>query len=205
MMASRASSRSQAQTNEEQTADMISNLTMTQLLYILQRIKQLSFHSQDYAKTLLSESPQLCLALIHAQYIVAGKQLDSKLLPLTADEIKMSHDRLNLIRLIDSNPTAQIGLVGPGSSVAADVGLSKRFESQHLRGSGDQASELSRLLAGLDPTVLAKVMESVTGGESIDSETMVQTLLNLSPDQIAALPEGVQRQVLKLLEESLAV
>ena len=202
-MSSRPSSRSES--NEEQTAEMISNLTMTQLLYILQRIKQLSFHSQDYAKKLLTESPQLCLALIHAQYLVAGKKLDTQMLPLTADEIKMSHDRLNLIRLMDSNPTAQVGLVGAGTSVPEEVGLSKRFQSQHLRGAGDQASELSRLLAGLDPTILAKVMESVTGGESIDSDTMVQTLLNLSPEQIAALPEGVQRQVLKLLEESLAV
>lgn len=128
-MSSRSSGRANGQSHEDQTAEMISNLTMTQLLYILQRIRQLSFHSQEYAKKLLTESPQLCLALIHAQYIVSGKKLDSHLLPLTADEIKMSHDRLNLIRMMDANPNAHMGVIGSGSSAPADVGLSRKFST----------------------------------------------------------------------------
>lgn len=193
--------------NEEQTSEMISNLTMTQLLFILQRIQQLSFHSQEHAKKLLTDSPQLALALIHAQYIVAGKRLDSQLLPLSPDEIKMASDRMSLIRLLDTNPSAQVNVIGAGTSVPQDVGLSKKFQSQYLFGQGDQATELSKLLTGLDPAVLAKVMESVTGGEGqvADVDGMVQTLMNLSAEQITALPEVVQRQVLKLLEESLAV
>ena len=204
-MSSRSSGRANGVSREDQTAEMISNLTMTQLLYILQRIRQLSFHSQDHAKKLLSESPQLCLALIHAQYVVAGRKLDSNLLPLTADEIKMSHDRINLIRMMDANPTAQVGVIGSGTSVPADVGLSMRFQSQHGRTAGDQASTLSRLLANLDPAMLERVIQGVSGGETMDSDSVVQSLLNLSPERIAALPETVQRQVLKLLEESLAV
>jgi len=204
-MSSRSSGRANGQSHEDQTAEMISNLTMTQLLYILQRIRQLSFHSQEYAKKLLTESPQLCLALIHAQYIVSGKKLDSHLLPLTADEIKMSHDRLNLIRMMDANPNAHMGVIGSGSSAPADVGLSRKFSTQHGRSAGDQASELSRLLAGLDPAMLERVIQGVSGGEKMDQETVAESLMNLSPEQIAALPEIVQRQVLKLLEESLAV
>jgi hypothetical protein len=204
-MASRSNTKSASNSNEEQTSEMIANLTMTQLLFILQRIRQLSFHSQEYSKKLLSESPQLSLALIHALYTVSGKKTDFRLLPLTPEEIKISRDRMNLIRLMDANPSAQVTLVGKSTSFPVDVGLSKRFQSQHFQPSGDQAHELSKLLEGLDPSVLAKVMESVAEGQSLDSETMVETLLNLSPEQISVLPEAVQRQVLKLLEESLAV
>jgi hypothetical protein len=202
-MASRPSSRAQGQTNEEQTAEMISNLTITQLLYILQRIRQLSFHSQDHAKKLLTDSPQLALALIHAQYIVSGKKLDTKLLPLTTDEIKMSHDRLNLLRSIESN--SAVNVIGSGPSAPADVGLSKRFQSKNLRSSGDQASELSRLISCLDPSLLGKVTEGLSGDGTVDSDAMAQAILNLSAEQIAGLPEAVQHQVLRLLEESLTV
>ena len=204
-MSNRSGNRNAPETNEEQTSEMISNLTMTQLSFILNRVRQLSFHSPDHAKKLLSESPQLSLALIHAIYVAGGKKIDSSLLPLTPEEIKIAHDRMDLIRLIDSNPAAQVNLVGKGTSVPVDVGLSKRFQSQNLQRGGDQASELTRLMEGLDPTVLAKVVESVTGGEYMDADTIVQTLMNLSPEQIAAFPETIQRQVLKLLEESLAV
>jgi ABC-type dipeptide/oligopeptide/nickel transport system ATPase subunit len=193
--------------SEEQTSEMISNLTMTQLLYILQRIQQLSFHSAEHAKKLLMESPQLALALIHAQYVVGGKNLDSHLLPLTQDEVKIIKDRVNRIRLAESNPAAQVNLVGVGADINQDVGLSRKFQLQQNQ-PADQATELSKLLIGLDPTVLAKVMESVTGGaagELADVDAMVQTLMNLSTEQIATLPESVQLQVLKLLEESLAV
>ena len=185
---------------------MISNLTMTQLLYILQRIQQLSFHQADYAKKLLTDSPQLALALIHAQYVVSGKNMDSHLLPLTADELRIVKDRISQIRLVETNPTTQVSLVGLGSGITQDVGLSRKFQVQQQQPS-DQATELSKLLGGLDPAILAKVMEGVTGGEDslVDVDTMVQTLMNLSAEQIAALPESVQRQVLKLLEESLAV
>ena len=195
-----------ANASEEQTSEMISNLTMTQLLYILQRIQQLSFHSADHAKKLLMESPQLALALIHAQYVVGGRGIDSHLLPLTQDEVKIIKDRVNRIRLAESNPATPVNLVGVGADINQDVGLSRKFQLQQNQ-PADQATELSKLLTGLDPAVLTKVMESVTGGsgELADVDAMVQTLMNLSTEQIAALPESVQLQVLKLLEESLAV
>ena len=204
--ASSAASNPSASSSEEQTSEMISNLTMTQLLYILQRIQQLSFHSQDYAKKLLSDSPKLALALIHAQYVVAGKAMDSHLLPLTADEVKIVKDRIAQIRMVEANPSIQANLIGVGAGVNQDVGLSRKFQIQQQQPS-DQATELSKLLSGLDPTVLVKVMESVTGGQGMvaDVDAMVQTLMNLSTEQIAALPESVQLQVLRLLEESLAV
>lgn len=53
--------------------------------------------------------------------------------------------------------------------------------------------------------MLERVIQGVSGGEKMDQETVAESLMNLSPEQIAALPEIVQRQVLKLLEESLAV
>ena len=190
---------------EEQTSEMISNLTMTQLLFILQRIQQLTFHSPEYAKTLLTESPQLSLALIHAQYLVAGKGMESHLLPLTADEVKIVKDRIEQIRQCEGSLTIDpAALVGVGTVVNRDVGLSRKVQGQQQ--ASDQVTELTTLLTDLDPQMLEKVMEGVMGGdEVVDLASMVQTLLNLSAEQIASLPESVQRQVLKLLEQSLAV
>ena len=185
--------------SEELTSEMITNLTMTQLLFILQRIQQLSFHSPEYAKQLLTDSPQLSLALIHAQYLVAGKGLESHLLPLTADEVNIAKDRIEQMRLVEGSLVDSAVLVGAGMGLSRDVGLSKKLKQ------GDQVSELTKLLTDLDPQLLENVMEGVMGGdEVVDMSSMVQTLLHLSAEQIAALPEHVQRQVLKLLEQSLS-
>jgi hypothetical protein len=191
---------------EEQTSEMVSNLTMTQLLYILHRIQQLSFHSPDHAKELLNQNPQLSLALIHAQYLVCGNQIESGLLPLGSEELKVVKERLNQIRLAETNPTAvsRESLIGTPETVTIDVGLSRKFQKQ-VSAPNDQVTELTKLLSDLDPQTLAKVMESITAVEDsvVDVESLVQGLLNLSAEQIAALPESVQRQVLKLLEESI--
>ena len=201
-----------SEANEEQTTEMISNLTMTQLLYMLQRIQQLCFHSQEYAKKLLAESPQLALALIHAQYVVSsGKMVGSgsNLLPLTSEEVKLAKDRIAQIRLLETNASAaSVNLIGSIAGSNQDVGLGRKLHLQHTAQSNDQATELSRLLTGLDPAVLERVMQGVTGSEGKvggDVGSMVEILMNLSAEQIALLPESLQRQVLKLLEESLAV
>ena len=193
--------------NEERTTEMINNLTMTQLLYVLQRIQQLAFHSPDYARELLTQSPQLSLALIHAQYVAGNIQ--SQLLPLRTDEISMVKDRLEKMRLAESNPTAVPGgsLVGPSESFNQDLGLSRKFQQTvaEVDVAGDQATELAKLLGNLDANALEKVMQSITavGDKVMDVESLVQGLLNLSAEQIAALPDSVQRQVLKLLEDSM--
>jgi len=186
---------------------MINNLTMTQLLYILQRIQQLSFHSPDYAKELLTQSPQLSLALIHAQYVAGNIQ--SQLLPLRPDEIAMVKDRLERIRTAESNPASVPGetLVGSSESVNQELGLSRKFKQYAVTSdvSGDQATELTKLLGDWDAKALEKVMQSITavGDRVVDVESLVQGLLNLSAEQIAALPDSVQKQVLKLLEDSM--
>lgn len=188
---------------EDLTSEMIANLTMTQLMFILQRIQQLSYHSADYAKELLTDSPQLALALIHAQYLVSGASADSHLLPLTADEVKIVKDRIEHIReAVVMDPSA---LIGAGTTVSRDVGLSRKFQGSQ-QSAGDQVTELTKLLADLDPHMLENVMQGVMGdgGEVIDLASMVRNLLGLSAEQIAALPEHVQRQVLKLLEQSLS-
>lgn len=184
---------------------MISNLTMTQLLYILQRIQQLSFHSPDHAKQLLTDSPQLALALIHAQYVVLGKDIDSHLLPLTADEIKIVKERINQIRAAESDMNiAGDALIGVASTAQQDVGLSRKFQSQQQDTQNDQVGELTKLLNELDPTILSSVMDSVMGDKDIlDVRSLGDALMNLSAEQIASLPESVQRQVLKLLEDSM--
>ncbi len=194
-------------TDEERTTEMITNLTMTQLLHILQRIQQLSFHSPEYARELLTQSPQLSLALIHAQYVAGNIQ--SQLLPLRADELALVKERLEKIRLAESNPAAVPGesLVGPSEATNHDFGLSRKF-SQYTDSTediGDQASELAKLLGNMDAVALDKVMQSITavGDQVVDVQSLVQGLLNLSAEQIAALPESVQRQVLKLLEDSM--
>lgn len=189
---------------EALTSEMISNLTMTQLLYILQRIQQLSFHSPDHAKELLTQSPQLALALIHAQYIVCGQDMDSRLLPLTPDEIKVVKERADQIRSAEGTLNVpQETLIGASSMSNQDVGLSKKFQSQQQM-PNDQVSELTKLLSDLDPTMLSRVMDSVMGDKDIvDVKSLVEALMNLSAEQISALPENVQRQVLKLLEDSM--
>jgi ABC-type uncharacterized transport system ATPase subunit len=95
-------------------------------------------------------------------------------------------------------------LIGTPETVTIDVGLSRKFQKQ-VSAPNDQVTELTKLLSDLDPQTLAKVMESITAVEDsvVDVESLVQGLLNLSAEQIAALPESVQRQVLKLLEESI--
>ena len=193
--------------NEERTTEMINNLTMTQLLYLLQRIQQLSFHSPEYARELLTQSPQLSLALIHAQYVAGNIQ--SQLLPLRQEEVSMVKDRLEKIRLAESNPASVPGesLVGPSESMNQDLGLSRKFKqyADVAEVGADQATELTKLLGDWDAKALEKVMQSVTavGDKVVDVESLVQGLLNLSAEQIAALPDSVQKQVLKLLEDSM--
>ena len=81
---------------EEQVHEMIGNMTQTQLLYLLQRIQQLAFHAPDKAKQLLTENPQLSMALLHAEYIVGARA--DKLLPLTSDEVRLAKERLYELR-----------------------------------------------------------------------------------------------------------
>ena len=165
---------------EDRIQEFISNMTQTQLLYLLQRIQQLSFHAPEHAKQLLTDNPKLSMALLHAEYMVGVKA--DKLLPLTSDEVRLAKERLYELR-------------NPGSSKSRAYAESSVAPSQL-----DQSQEVAKGLAKLDPSVLA----TLTGGSQdiMDLDHIVSQLLKLSDDQIAQLPDEVQLLLLNALQNS---
>ena len=165
---------------EDQIQDFISNMTQTQLLYLLQRIQQLSFLAPEHAKQLLTDNTQLSMALLHAEYMVGVKA--DKLLPLTSDEVRLAKERLYELR----NP----GSVNKRSYAESSVAPSQL----------DQSQEVAKGLAKLDPSVLA----ALTGGSQdiLDIDHIVSQLFKLSDEQIAELPEEVQLLLLNALQNS---
>jgi hypothetical protein len=168
---------------EELTSEMISNMTLTQLHFILTKISQLSFHCPEQAKKFLKESPQLSLALIHAQYLVSSSSLDSRLLPLTADEVKIARERLKEIE------SGHGVLVGPGTGVSADVGLNRRRKNL-------ENIQIRKLIEKLSKNEL----DCLLNGLNTNSNEIDKIVLNLTNEQILNLPENISKIILKLLE-----
>ena len=166
---------------EEHTKDMIANMTATQLLYLLQRIQQLVSHAPEKAKQLLTDNPQLSMALLDAEHIVGCKA--DKLLPLTSDEVRLAKERFYELR----NP----GATNRRSYAAASVAPSQM----------DQSQEVARGLAKLDPSILAAITGS--SDDVLDMDSIVSQLFKLTDDQIAQLPEEVQLLLLNALQNSI--
>eukprot|EP00913_Durusdinium_trenchii_P014142 g13271.t1 len=66
--------------------DLVSNVNMGQLFYILSHIQKLSAQAPVTAQRILAENPQICHALLHAECL-AG-MLDEPVLPLSAEELR---------------------------------------------------------------------------------------------------------------------
>lgn len=163
--------------SDEIVEQLLSNVSQAQLLYIVQRIKQLAFVAPEKAKELLTANPKLSLALLHAEYLVGART--EKLLPLTSDEVKLAKERLYQMR-------------HPGG------GLQQSYASSSVTpASAEQTKEVASALAKLDSSILA----SITGGsEVLDMEAIVTSLFKLSDEEIAQLPEEVQVVLLNALQ-----
>ena len=164
---------------EELPQKVLPNLSLSQLLYILQRIQQLCSAAPDHAKKLLTENPQLSLAMIHAEYLVGARA--DRLLPLTSDEVRLAKERLYQMR----NPGGQ---------------SRNQLASTIAPQSNEQSNEVALALSKLDSSVLS----ALTGGaEVVDMGAIVASLLRMSDDQIAQLPEEVQLVLLTALQSTM--
>ena len=164
---------------EELPQKVLPNLSLAQLLYILQRIQQLCAAAPDHAKKLLTENPQLSLSLIHAEYLVGARA--DRLLPLTSDEVRLAKERLYQMR-------------HPGGK------LRNQLASTVAPQSNEQTNEVALALSKLDSSVLS----TLTGGaEVVDMGAIVASLLRMSDEQIAQLPEEVQLVLLTALQSTM--
>ena len=165
---------------EDVTNELLNHLTEAQLHYIVQRIQQLCYVAPDHAKYLLTENPQTSLALLHAEYLVGAKA--DKLLPLTSDEVKLAKERYFQMR----NPGGKL----PPSYAAASV----------TPASTQKTNEVANALSKLDSSVLSALSG---GAEVVDMAAIVQSLLEMSDEQIALLPEEVQVVLLTALQSTM--
>ncbi|EER17817.1 hypothetical protein Pmar_PMAR023747 [Perkinsus marinus ATCC 50983] len=166
--------------------DLLNHLTATQLLYTLHRVHHLCYHAPDKAKELLNEDPNLSLALIHAHYLL-GVTTGERLLPLTADEVSLAKDRLQQIRTQ--------GAVAASESAVQPMPFYAQQSAGALPATTPEAPTDNKL------DHLAREISALTASKvAADTESIMVALGNLSPEQIASLPEEVQAQVLELLQ-----
>ena len=164
--------------SEELAQELLSNLTQTQLLYILKRIQQLAIIAPERAREILTEDPKLSLALLHAEFLV-GVRAD-RLLPLSADEVRLSKERHWQLR----NPGG-VSLASTASSVAPLLAAAAK-------------ANFARQLAALDQSIL----EALTGStDLVDIDSLVSSLMKLDETDIARLPEEVQVLLLNALQQ----
>jgi hypothetical protein len=164
--------------SEELAQELLTNLTQTQLIYVLQRIQQLSTIAPDRAREILTEDPKLSLALLHAEFL-AGARAD-KLLPLSADEVRLAKERHWQLR----NPGG-LSLSSTASSVAPLLAAAAR-------------ANFAQKLAALDEGVLNVLTGSA---DVVDIDSLVGSLLKLGESEIARLPEEVQVILLEALQQ----
>ncbi|KAF4676956.1 hypothetical protein FOL47_004198 [Perkinsus chesapeaki] len=173
--------------------DLLNHLTATQLLYVLHRVHHLCYHAPEKARELLSEDPNLSLALIHAHYLL-GVTTGERLLPLTADEVSLAKDRLQQIRT--------------QGAVAASEAVVQPMPFYNPPTTGSLQNVFPTIPTAPEPPAaddkldhLAREISLLIGTKiAADTESIMSALGNLSPEQIASLPEAVQAQVLELLQ-----
>jgi len=68
-----------------EVAEIMQKMSTAQLFYILGHMQKLVIQAPDVARALLLDNPQLCYALLHAQFITG--MIDEKFLPLTKDQL----------------------------------------------------------------------------------------------------------------------
>jgi hypothetical protein len=154
-------------------SDLVQNCTLHQLHYILSRIKALTQLAPEKALEILSNDPKLAISLIHAEYLVGAR--GEKLLPMTSDEVKLSKERLFQLRSNFSTNSYLQSSVAPKSKQRA----------------------VSEALSSLPEGVL----ELITGSQDVlDVDNLVERLLEMTDEQIAELPEEVQKVLLEALQ-----
>mmetsp|Transcript_51318 Transcript_51318/g.109113 ORF Transcript_51318/g.109113 Transcript_51318/m.109113 type:complete len:286 (-) Transcript_51318:72-929(-) len=77
-------------------AKQVTRLTVGQLFYVLGHIQKLSAQAPVTAQALLAEHPQICYALLHAEYL-AG-MVEEPLLPMTGDELQQAKSKARRMR-----------------------------------------------------------------------------------------------------------
>jgi hypothetical protein len=197
---------------------------MGQLFYILGHIQKLSAQAPVTAQAILAENPQICYALLHAECL-AG-MVDRPMLPMSPEEVRKAKSTARQMQeeIADhelpppaaGQAFAKSAGARPGLNVKSEVGppvppppppappMAAFAKSAMLP---PQAPPLGS--PGLPGAPMAMSGAAAgTGGAMQGGETpeqkqvLMQKLMELTPEQIAQLPEATKRQVLLFLQQS---
>eukprot|EP00400_MALV-I_sp_L67-5_P000242 gene242-326_t len=81
---------------QTEIAQLMQGLTTSQLFHLMAQMQQLVAASPDVARQLLTENPQFCYAMLHAQFLLGLSEED--VLPMTAEEVSAAREKGNKIQ-----------------------------------------------------------------------------------------------------------
>jgi len=200
------------------TVDQLTNMTMGQLFYLLGHIQKLSAQAPVTAQALLAENPQICYSLLHAECL-AG-MVDKPLLPMSAEELNKAKSRARQIQEeIDSSELPPPAADSPAFAKSAGAapsflgqvkmeagrahGLAVKTEA-HLPPAGPAFAKSSSLQPPPPAPPMAGLIPGLAGGPQDEGQkqALMHKLMQLTPDQIAKLPEDTKMQVLRFLQQN---
>eukprot|EP00929_Paragymnodinium_shiwhaense_P046317 TRINITY_DN23579_c0_g1_i1.p1 TRINITY_DN23579_c0_g1~~TRINITY_DN23579_c0_g1_i1.p1 ORF type:complete len:235 (-),score=60.08 TRINITY_DN23579_c0_g1_i1:155-859(-) len=184
--------------------DQICGVTMGQLFYLLGHIQKLSARAPVTAQALLAENPQLCHALLHAEFL-AGV-IEEPLLPMSADELKRAKVKARRMQeeLEDHElpqPAAAKASSAQAPYVVAGVPPPPVGAAMSKSASLGRPPPPPPPLSGALPKAAATI--STPFGDVSTPEQRQQLLnkvMNLTPAQIEKFPEEAKRQLLQFLQ-----
>merc|ERR1719469_1415572 len=209
----------------EDLVGQVSSLTMGQLFYILGHIQKLSAQAPVTAQALLAENPQICYALLHAECL-AG-MIEEPLLPMTSEELTRAKGKARRMREDLANheiPPSEEQVVAQRQAATMMGGLSKHGQPAvppwGVAPGGPPPScgmphfckaapppppppppmqahpqQMAGASAGFAPGYLGDPNEA-------QRQSLMQKLVQLTPEQIAQLPEQTKVQLLTFLQQN---
>lgn len=185
----------------EDLVSRVSDLTMGQLFYILSHIQKLTSQAPVTAQALLAENPQICYALLHAECL-AG-MVEGQFLPMSSMELQKAKETARQMQ----EELAEHELPPPDPSTVKVLGSTPKSESMGysaVRKAPAEARPSPYPVAAMPPIAgYAGIPPAAPPPRGADDRThLMQRLVQLTPDQIARLPEATKVQLLQFLQSN---
>ena len=211
-----------SETAEELSADaiehcqisaIVNQMSCSQMVSAMGHMVKLISDSQETAKQLLSSHPQLALALTQMAYLLGLSGEPS--LPMSQDDINFANERIAQLKnskIAPQKPTSVPHLVNPPMGpLPFMTGVPPPMLPPHLMMSGPPPMLPGGLrpppvmaratMVGTNPAPPPAPASSVRLSDE-QKRLLVEQLSQLTPEQVAQLPEEVKRQVLEIMSSN---
>ncbi len=164
---------------------LLNQMSSSQMVSSLGHMTRLLADSPDTAKQLLVAHPHMALALMHMSFLLGLSSEPA--LPMSNDDMAFAQERITQLRnskIAPLKPTQLTGLVTPVNASLLP----------HLTMSAPPP--IMRPSGGLAPPPIKPASSNLSAEQK---KALIEQLSQLTPEQVAQLPEEVKRQVLEIV------